>query len=86
MDREKAVAGLLITLMEPTGDVLAEALAAGFYQTPGTSDAVRKIQILTIEELLNGKKTDLPPDYSLGARNFKKRKPITNNLTQNRLF
>ncbi|MCC7349060.1 MAG: restriction endonuclease [Phycisphaerales bacterium] len=56
LDREKAggaVIGVLMTLEEPTAPMRAEAAGAGIYDSPwGTSHA--KVQILTIEGLLNG--------------------------------
>ena len=72
VDREKAVIGLFITLTEPTKEMQKEAVAAGHYESPyhGT---VPKIQILTVEALLNGVKPQLP-DLSRGEQTFKKAK------------
>ena len=69
LDREKAQIGVLITLESPTQPMRKEAASAGFYQSPwGTSHP--KVQILTIEELLDGKQVDMPP--SQDHRTFKK--------------
>jgi DNA modification methylase len=69
VEREKAEIGLLITLEEPTRAMKSEAASAGFYDSPwGTKHP--KIQILTVEELLEGKKTDYPP--TRGDATFKK--------------
>jgi len=69
VEREKAEIGLLITLEQPTRAIKSEAASAGFYDSPwGTKHP--KIQILTIEELLEGKKTDYPP--TRGDATFKK--------------
>lgn len=38
-------------------------MEAGFYQSPGWNKSYRKIQILTVEQLLNGAKVDMPPSY-----------------------
>jgi site-specific DNA-methyltransferase (adenine-specific) len=60
MEREKAEVGALITLEEPTRPMREEATEAGFYDPPGLLPAVPRVQILTIEDLLAGKKLDLP--------------------------
>ncbi len=54
--------GVLITLEPPTEPMKVEAISAGFYQSELYSDRKHpKIQILTIEELLQGKTVDMPP-------------------------
>ena len=69
--REKAAIGALITLREPTKPMLTEAASAGFYEPPepeekfikvGRGAGVRypRLQILTIAELLAGKKLEYP--------------------------
>lgn len=64
IEREKAEIGVLITMESPTKPMLKEAIEAGFYQPPGVSgaklDRYPRIQILTIEDLLAGKKVDYP--------------------------
>ena len=61
MEREKAEIGLFITLQKPTRPMETEATDAGFY-TPEhfPDDRYSRIQILTIEELLNGAMADYP--------------------------
>ncbi len=56
MERDKAVLGLYITLEEPTKPMLKEAASAGVYKTEamGKEYVFPRIQILTIEGLLNG--------------------------------
>jgi len=61
VDREKAAMGVLITLEPPTRDMKTEALSAGFYASPGWKRDFPKIQILTIEELLDGTSIRMPP-------------------------
>ena len=69
VDREQAALGVLLTLQEPTQGMRAEAASAGFYESPwGTKHA--RLQILTVQELLSGKKIDMPPSRDL--RTFKK--------------
>jgi site-specific DNA-methyltransferase (adenine-specific) len=53
--------GVLITLEPPTQPMLTEALDAGYYHSPLWNKDYAKIQIITIEELLHGKKVDMPP-------------------------
>lgn len=61
IEREKAAIGVFITLEEPTGPMVKEAVTAGFYQ-PKDFPAKKcpRIQIFTIKELLEGKKVDYP--------------------------
>lgn len=58
IDREQAAIGLFVTLAEPTGPMKAEAAKAGFYTVEG--ERYPRVQILTVEQLLEGKKPDLP--------------------------
>jgi site-specific DNA-methyltransferase (adenine-specific) len=61
MEREKAPIGILITLEEPTRPMLQEAAAGGFYEPeyfPGHQ--YPRLQILTIQELLEGKEAKYP--------------------------
>ncbi|HEM61716.1 MAG TPA: restriction endonuclease subunit M, partial [Chloroflexi bacterium] len=61
VDREKAQIGALITMHEPTQPMRAEAASVGFYDSPGWGTRHPRLQILTIEELLDGKTIDMPP-------------------------
>jgi hypothetical protein len=61
IDREKAEIGVLITMEKPTKAMRTEALSAGFYESPWGRKKHRRIQILTVEELLDGKAIDMPP-------------------------
>jgi len=61
LDREKAQIGVYITLEEPTKPMIEEATTAGFYEPehfPGTY--YPRIQILTIQQLLDGKQVQYP--------------------------
>ena len=61
MEREQAEMGLLVTLEPPTGPMLQEAAAAGFYVPEHFPDRqYPRVQIATIEELLNGNGPDVP--------------------------
>lgn len=52
--------GVLISMEAPTKPMLKEAAEAGFYKPPGLEDRYPRIQILTIEELLAGKRVEYP--------------------------
>ena len=59
LDREKAQIGVLISLNLPTADMKVEAASAGFYHSPFNSSHPR-VQLLTVEEVMNGRGIDLP--------------------------
>jgi Restriction endonuclease len=58
VEREKAKLGVFITLTEPTKPMRTEAASAGVAEFDGLQ--CPKIQILTVEDLLNGKQPQLP--------------------------
>ena len=58
IEREKAELGVLITLEDSTRDMRGEAASAGFYKSPWGQHP--RIQILTIQELLEGRGIDYP--------------------------
>lgn len=58
--REKAEFGILITMDAPTKSMLQEVQAAGKYKHPMLNREDDRIQIVTIQELLDGKRLDLP--------------------------
>jgi site-specific DNA-methyltransferase (adenine-specific) len=59
--RENAAIAILITLEEPTRDMVTEAATAGFYRSPGWNQDYPKTQIVTIEQLLKGTAVNIPP-------------------------
>ncbi|MDX2042510.1 MAG: DNA methyltransferase [Acidobacteriota bacterium] len=67
IEREKAAIGVFITLENATKDMKTEAATAGFYQSEGWGKDYPRLQILTIEELLNGAEVKMPPS----AKTFK---------------
>ncbi len=77
LTREKAEIGVLITMESPTKPMRSEIASAGFYDSPWGSRHPR-LQILTIEELLDGKQLDYPA--SRGNVTFKKGEKITNGV------
>ncbi len=73
VDNAKAQMGAFITLNNPTGPMVKEALTAGYY-TPEVVGAVQspKVQILTIEELLSGKTLQAPLHVDMTYRRARK--------------
>lgn len=59
VDRESAVIGVLISMEDTTKAMRTEAASAGFYTSPWGKHP--KLQLLTVSELLEGKKIDSPP-------------------------
>lgn len=59
LSREQAQIGVLICLEEPTSHMRTEAAASGFYQSHWGNHP--RLQILTIEALLAGRRIDCPP-------------------------
>jgi site-specific DNA-methyltransferase (adenine-specific) len=64
VEREKAEIGLFITLHPPSKDMKTEAVSAGYYHSPWTHVDYPKIQILTIDDLLHGKRVEMPPPFN----------------------
>lgn len=58
IDHEGGQMGLFVTLLPPTKPMVARAAAAGFYEAGGRS--YPKVQILTIEQLFDGKRPEMP--------------------------
>ena len=46
---------------KPTKAMRTEAASAGFYDSPWDKKKHPRLQILTIEEILNGKQVECPP-------------------------
>lgn len=61
LDRENAQVGVFITLDQPTREMTTEALTAGVYHSELWDTDYPRIQILSIENLLNGAVIKLPP-------------------------
>ena len=61
IEREKSEIGILITLSPPTKDMKEEAAKKGFYESQTLHKIFPKLQILTIKEILSGKKPQTPP-------------------------
>lgn len=64
VERENAAIGVFITLEKPSSPMETEAVSAGYYQSPTWGRNYRKIQMLSIDQLLGGAKVDMPPSAS----------------------
>lgn len=63
VEREKAAVGVLITLDAPSKAMEGEAIAAGFYHSPGWDRDYPRLQILTVADLLAGAEVKMPPAH-----------------------
>jgi len=76
VEREEAAIGVFITLEEPSKDMLTEAVSSGYYRSTLWQQDYPRIQILTIEQLLDDKTIDMPksvPGQFKQAEKIKKR-------------
>lgn len=81
VQRENAFIGVLLTLEEPTKPMVKEAVSAGFYHSEGWNKDYRKIQILTVEQVLNGERPDVPPN----VRTYPKAKRVKRKKAQKKI-
>lgn len=78
LDREKAEIGVLITMQDTTQPMRTEAASAGFYNSAWGKHP--RIQLLPIEDLLNGKTIDYP--RATGANVTFEKAPKSENKAQ----
>lgn len=78
IEREEAEIGVLISMREPTAAMRAEAASAGTYRSGsegvGTWGEHPRIQLLTIQELLEGKQIDKPYGVGSFSRDWQERR------------
>jgi hypothetical protein len=60
MERENALIGIFITAALPTRPMETEAAAVGVMESPMTGRKHPRLQILTLAELFQGKRPDIP--------------------------
>lgn len=60
IEREGAAIGVFVTLEPSTSEMNKEAVAAGFYHSPGLGKDYPKLQIFTIADLLKGAEVKMP--------------------------
>ncbi len=64
MQREQAAIGVFVTLEDPSREMIAESLSAGFYHSTGWGQDYPRIQILTTDDLLHGRsQLKMPPQF-----------------------
>ncbi len=71
VNRENAQIGVLISMAEPTGAMRREVAGAGFYESPWDGKRYPRLQLRTVQELLEGKGVQYPA-LTGGNRTFKK--------------
>ena len=77
--RDNTQMAFLLTLEKPSKRMLTDAIAAGKYVYPGGQKEFQRIQVLTIEELLDGRKPDYLDYQDRRSRNKqakKKNRPV----------
>ncbi len=75
IEREDAQIGVLITLQRPTKPMRSEAASAGFYESPWWQKKYPRIQVLTVSEILRGKRIEYPPRTSVTFKQGPKANP-----------
>jgi len=81
VERDKAAIGILISMEDPTKPMQTEAVTAGFYESKTWGRQYPKVQLLTIADLLSGKKIEMPPVRQVGAT-FKKAERFTRDKSE----
>ena len=74
IERDEEPIGVLLTLEPPTKPMVTEAAKAGFYKSELWQKDYPRIQILTIEEILDGTRPEIPPQQSPFAQAPRERK------------
>lgn len=59
IERESAACGIMITRNEPTAPMISEAKAAGVFK-PENFNAFDRLQIVTVQQILDGARMNLP--------------------------
>ena len=60
VDSQRAAMGVFVMMNEPTRGMLEAANQSGTYVHPANGQRFPKVQIVTVEELLNGKRPNMP--------------------------
>ena len=83
LEREKAEIGIFISFEEPTRPMLKEAAEAGFYKSGPLDELVYpRIQILTIQQILDGKQPEYPARRDATFKKAPRSRPaVAENLT-----
>ena len=65
MGREEAALAVLITLEDPSGPMSKEAKSAGQYHHETMGRSYDRISIVTVQEILDGKRLDIPMSFEV---------------------
>jgi site-specific DNA-methyltransferase (adenine-specific) len=65
VERNEAAIGVLVTSNPPTKPMMEEAASAGSFHSDEQGRDYPKIQILSAQDLLSGKKMSLPPGMKI---------------------
>jgi hypothetical protein len=68
VEREGAAVGVLISLEEPSQPMRGEAASGGFYESPGWHRKYPRLQLLTVAELMQGKRVEYPASRAPASR------------------
>lgn len=80
VEAEKAQLGLFVCIAQPTPGMISAVNKAGVLRT--AHGPFPKVQIITIEELLSGKKPDLPPFYEVRREGRPDKRPTNSHTPQ----
>ena len=76
MERERAPAGVFLTKALPSGPMEKEAAAVGRFHSALTGRSYPRLQIITLAELFQGKRPDIPYiDATAGFRRAAREEP-----------
>jgi len=67
IEREKATIGYFITLFPPTRDMIAECKKIGKYKNSLMDQEYPKIEIVTVEDILNGNRITIPTSHQISV-------------------
>jgi len=67
IEREKAAIGYFITLFPPTKNMIAECKKIGRYKNRLMEQEYPKIEIVTVEDILNGKRITIPTSHQIAV-------------------
>jgi site-specific DNA-methyltransferase (adenine-specific) len=67
IDREKAAMGYFITLFPPTREMISECKKIGKYKNVLVNQEYPKIEIITVEDILNGKRITIPTSHQIAV-------------------
>ena len=72
LEREKAAIGILVSLQPPTGPMETEAASAGFYEHKTNRQKYPRLQLRTVNQLMEGKGIERPTSAAAIEETFKK--------------